>query len=79
VAYHGAAALAVVGGEQQAAYRKVLHEVLLPRQGPGGEWLGGGADFLHGPSYTTAMAVLALSAEERRLPPLGPKREPGVK
>jgi hypothetical protein len=72
--YHGAHALALLGGARQSAYRKKLHDVLLPRQTAGGSWAAAGSDTLYGPSYATAMAVLALTAEDRRLPPFRPVR-----
>ncbi len=63
-----AQALALVGGPAQVKYGEQVQAQLLPRQGANGSWLAGGSESYFGPNYCTALAVLALTAEDRRLP-----------
>ena len=69
--YHGADALSRLGGNYWKDYRPRLHKVLLDNQKANGSW---DLDY-YGPAYSTAMAVLALTAE-RSHPPAPPKKQP---
>jgi hypothetical protein len=64
-AYYCAQAMFQLGGNYWDFYRPRLHQVLFDRQQGNGGWIGG--DNL-GPTYSTAMAVLALTVEFRLLP-----------
>jgi hypothetical protein len=65
--YHGSRALVRVGGRPWDTYRAAMHKALLPNQADSGAWKGGDAvSQIYGPNYTTAMAVLALTAEKHR-------------
>ncbi len=69
--YYVAQALFQLGGNYWQGYRPKLHDLLLRRSAPNadGGWLGGGGDgAAFGSSYSTAMAVLALTVEYRFLP-----------
>ena len=57
-----------LGGNYWNSYRTRLHYALLRNQGSTGSWLGGSYESNYGPSYCTAMAVLALTVEYRFLP-----------
>jgi hypothetical protein len=64
-AYYCAQAMFQLGGNYWEFYRPRLHQVLFDHQQSNGGWLG-----LEGvgPTYCTAMAVLALTVEYRFLP-----------
>jgi hypothetical protein len=64
-AYYCAQAMFQLGGNYWDFYRPRLRAVLLDHQQPGGGWVG--TDNI-GPTYCTAMAVLALTVEYRLLP-----------
>jgi hypothetical protein len=67
--YHGSRALAGVGGRAWHDYRDAMHKALLPKQGESGGWFGADAvGQVYGYSYTTAMAVLALTVEGLGVP-----------
>jgi squalene cyclase len=66
--YYCSQATFQLGDNYWEVYRPLLHEVLLRNQGSNGSWYGGGYDAAFGPSYCTAMAVLALTVEYRFLP-----------
>jgi hypothetical protein len=60
-----------LGTNYWKSYREDLHRLLLNGNPPGrdGSWIGRGSDDSRfGPSYATAMAILALSVEYRYLP-----------
>jgi hypothetical protein len=61
--YYCSQAMFQLGGNYWQGFRTWLHEQLLIHQQPDGTWQG---EF--GPSYCTAMAVLALTVEYRFLP-----------
>ncbi len=61
--YYCSQAMFQLGGNYWAAYKPQLHKVLLSRAQGNGAWVGN-----HGASYSTAMAVLALTVEYRFLP-----------
>jgi hypothetical protein len=65
-AYYCSQAMFQLGGNYWDFYRPRLHVALFDHQQQSGGWLGG-ADSV-GPSYCTAMAVLALTVEYRLLP-----------
>jgi hypothetical protein len=69
--YYVSQAMFQLGGNYWESYRPVLHRLLLrdaAPQGSGG-WLGGGGDgAMYGSSYSTSMAILALTVEYRFLP-----------
>lgn len=74
--YHGAQLTAVMGTDRTEPLSKELGEALdklladvLKRQKEDGSWPTAGFDSVVGPHYTTAMAVLALTAQDRRLVP----------
>jgi hypothetical protein len=64
--YYGSQAMFQLGNNYWLSYRPQLHKILLDNQQANGSWLTP-LDF-QGPSYTTAMAVLALTVEYRYLP-----------
>ena len=66
--YYGSQATFQLGGNYWDVYRPRLQEVLLRHQTGNGSWGGGGSDWAYGPSYCTAMAILALTVEYRYLP-----------
>jgi len=66
--YYGSQATFQLGDNYWNYYRPILHEVLLQNQRGNGSWIGGSYDGAFGPSYCTAMAVLALTVEYRFLP-----------
>jgi hypothetical protein len=66
--YYGSQAAFQLGDNYWSVFRPKLHEVLLGNQTRSGYWLGGGYNALYGPTYCTAMAVLALTVEYRYLP-----------
>jgi hypothetical protein len=58
-----------LGGNYWEAYRPRLREILLQNQADNGSWTGRwGEDLQLGPSYGTAIAILALTVEYRYLP-----------
>ncbi len=62
--YYCSQAMFQLGGNYWASFRPHLHKLLLGRAQANGAWIGDN----HGPSYSTAMAVLALTVEYRFLP-----------
>jgi hypothetical protein len=67
--YYGSQGMFQLGGNYWELFRPKLHKVLLENQGNNGAWVGGDpSDSRFGPSYCTAMAVLALTVEYRYLP-----------
>jgi hypothetical protein len=69
-----------LGGNYWDAYRPRMQEVLLKNQANNGSWTGNvGEDSQLGPTYGTAMAVLALTVEYRFLPIYQRGEEPGEK
>lgn len=62
--YYRAQATFQLGGNYWEYFRPQMHKVLLRYQSTQGFWNGNG----YGPSYATAMAVLALAVEYRFLP-----------
>jgi hypothetical protein len=64
-AYYCAQAMFQLGGNYWDFYRPRLHAVLFDHQGANGGWVG---NETVGPTYCTAMAVLALTVEYRLLP-----------
>ena len=63
--YYGAQATFQLGNNYWNVYRPLLHKTLFDRQQPNGSWI---ASDNFGPSYATAMSVLALTVEYRFLP-----------
>src|SRR6516164_5949482 len=58
-----------LGGNYWDAYRPRMREILLQNQADNGSWTGRwGEDLQLGPSYGTAIAILALTVEYRYLP-----------
>jgi hypothetical protein len=55
------------GGDTAAEARKIVEEILLPKQGKDGSWEEAGNEH-HGRVYTTAMAMLSLSVKYHYLP-----------
>ncbi len=70
--YHGARATFLLGGKYWASYREHQFDPLLKMQKASGSWESNDGN---GPSYGTAMAILALSVET----PLRPKDKPPEK
>ena len=71
--YYTSQAMFQLGDNYWKGYREKLHQLLLRTSGPqaDGSWIGRGNafdDMRFGPSYCTAMAVLALTVEYRFLP-----------
>lgn len=66
--YYGSQAAFQLGGNYWSIFRPAMHKVLLGNQSSDGSWNGGFSDRGIGPSYATAMAVLALAVEYRYLP-----------
>jgi squalene cyclase len=70
--YYGAQATFQLGDNFWSAFRPRLHQVLLSNQKTNGSWDGSDNDTFgegsFGPSYSTAMCVLALTVEYRFLP-----------
>jgi hypothetical protein len=66
--FHGSQAAAQVGGAAAEAYLRDLRELLLAKQKEDGAWPAAGLDSQFGTAFSTALAVLALTAEDRRLP-----------
>jgi hypothetical protein len=64
-AYYCAQAMFQLGGNYWEFYRPRLHQVLAEHQQGNGGWVGSEST---GPTYCTAMAVLALTVEYRFLP-----------
>jgi hypothetical protein len=63
--YYGSQAMFQLGGNYWNVYRPLLHKILFDSQQQNGGWL---AQDGIGPSYNTAMAILALTVEYRFLP-----------
>jgi hypothetical protein len=72
-AVKAAQAASLLRGNWEQAYRKAWVPVLLSRQQPTGAWAVQGYEGAYGPTLTTSLAVLALTASQRRLPPFGPR------
>jgi hypothetical protein len=67
--YYGSQAAFQLGGNYWTVFRPPLHDVLLRMQGIGGSWDGRSSDAQQGGrAYCTAMAILALTVEDRFLP-----------
>ena len=69
--YYTSQAMFQLGENYWRGYREKLHELLLRTSAPmaNGAWQGhAGDDIAQGPSYCTAMAILALTVEYRFLP-----------
>ena len=69
--YYVSQAMFQLGGNYWESYRPKLHRLLLRDVAPqnSGGWVGGGGDGAgYGSSYSTAMAILALTVEYRYLP-----------
>jgi hypothetical protein len=67
--YYAAQATFQLGDNYWSFYRPMLHQVLLTNQKSNGSWQGDdGEGRQQGPSYCTAMAILALTVEYRFLP-----------
>jgi hypothetical protein len=62
--YYCSQAMFQLGGNYWEYFRPRMHEILLRSQTSTGAW---NVD-AHGPSYATAMSVLALTVEYRFLP-----------
>jgi hypothetical protein len=75
--YYGAQAMFQLGGNYWSAYRPRLHQALLPSQNANGAWPD--RDNHGGPTYSTSMAVLALTVEYRYLPIYQRAEEPAEK
>jgi hypothetical protein len=63
--YYGSQAMFQLGGNYWQIYRPTLHKLLLDGQQQNGSWINNDGV---GTSYTTAMAILALTVEYRLLP-----------
>jgi hypothetical protein len=63
-AYYGAQAMYQPRSNYWQVYRRNLHRVLFDEQKSNGSWI----DESYGPTYATALAVLALAVEQRLLP-----------
>jgi hypothetical protein len=66
--YYCSQATFQLGDNYWEFFRPLLHDMLYKNQKENGSWIGGGGDGSYGPSYTTAMCVLALTVEYRYLP-----------
>jgi hypothetical protein len=64
-AYYGSQAMFQLGNNYWNIYRPRLHTELLDNQQRNGGWIN---NEITGPSYNTAMAILALTVEYRLLP-----------
>jgi hypothetical protein len=64
--YYSSQAMFQLGNNYWNFYRPQLHKVLFDNQQSNGSWIGQSEGFC--PSYSTAMAVLALTVEYRFLP-----------
>ena len=64
-AYYTSQAMFQLGGNYWTIHRTHLHKALLSSQQQNGSWMGNDGI---GPSYTTALAILALTVEYRLLP-----------
>jgi hypothetical protein len=67
-AYYVAQGMFQLGEEQWESFAPKLYEEMLKLQEPDGSWKAMGGEGSTGPSYRTAMAVLALSVSYRQLP-----------
>lgn len=69
--YYVSQAMFQLGGNYWESYRPKLHRLLLRdvQPNPNGGWVGGsGGEAGYGSSYSTSMAILALTVEYRYLP-----------
>ena len=66
--YYCSQAMFQLGDNYWDGYRPFLHDTLYKSQKDNGSWVGGSGDGSFGPSYSTAMCVLALTVEYRYLP-----------
>jgi hypothetical protein len=68
--YYVSQAMFQLGGNYWESYRPKLHALLLRDAAPeaSGGWLRGGGGESYGSSYSTSMAILALTVEYRYLP-----------
>ncbi len=72
--------MARVGGRSWDDYREAMHKALLPKQAESGGWFADDAvGRIYGYNYTTAMAVLALTAECNSRPATQGGKEPAEK
>jgi hypothetical protein len=63
--YYNSQAMFQLGNNYWSVFRPQLHKLLLDSQQANGSWLSNDP---HGQSYSTAMAILALTVEYRLLP-----------
>jgi hypothetical protein len=78
--YFGSQAMFRVGERRWKSYREHLHKVLLADRGDSVSWESGDAiGNVYGPNYTTAMAILALTAEDAYRPIDKRREEPAEK
>jgi hypothetical protein len=73
-AYYGAQAMYQPRSNYWLVYRRNLHQLLFEEQQRNGGWIDVSG---YGPSYGTAMAILALTVEYRLLPIYQRHEEPG--
>lgn len=67
--YYYAQSMYQRGGEHSDTARKLVQEMLLPKQGADGSWIADNGDEKgHGAVYSTAMSVLSLSVKYHYLP-----------
>jgi hypothetical protein len=66
--YQDSFAVTQVGGDEAKAYRLAMYELLLAKQTTEGSWQSIGSETQFGRNFGTALAVLALAAEDRHLP-----------
>ncbi len=80
--YYTSQAMFQLGENYWAVYRRNLHDLLLRKNPPQeGSWGNGkgnvrNMDYVYGPNYCTAMAILALTVEYRLLPIYQRSEEP---
>jgi hypothetical protein len=66
--YYCSQATFQIGDNYWEFFRPQMHDLLFKNQRDDGAWVAGGGDGTYGPSYSTAMCVLALTVEYRFLP-----------
>jgi hypothetical protein len=71
--YYTSQGMFQLGNNYWTVYRPQLHRILLDGQQESGGWQTN--DILHGQSYATALAILALTVEYRLLPIYQPNEE----